>query len=261
MLGAHIPARSGRTCQRDIDVLIRDLGGDVNVLALYDVRCNLTRDAGGFVSEWADVRGAGGLYSGPTFSQVTPAQRPAYTPATGTVDFDGVDDRMVASGGRTAELTGPFAFGIIADRPSFGPVRTYMEAYVSPSNDNVLSLWQDNNVTNSTNCTAGRAGPLAQMGAHGPGRRVNHARRSAVTAGPSVTAGIRGGTGPEVTAVGNPGADDVANALILGCHRLLGGFTDAKVRAILIYKGDDYTSANRWQTFNTWAQTYHGGLP
>ncbi len=239
----------------DIDQLLTDLGGDPNVIGFYDRRKGKTIATG--VSEWADVRATGG---GPTWTNATGAQQPTEG-ASGELVFDGVDDRLIALGGRTPEVTNDVAFSVVLNSGSGGASRTLIEAFVNAGTLNILSSWQDAPPGSKYMVTAGRSFPQITGDALvAPATIVVvHARRSTVTGGgTNVTAFSRLGAGVEWNGAGNPGGDDVADRLILGCNRILGSFTDAKVRAVLIYKSADYPGSQN--KINSWAVANHGAV-
>lgn len=90
--------------------LVRSLGGNAAVPAIYDVRYGITLAAGA-VSQWDDARGAAGF--GPSLVQVTAGKRPVWDVAALTATFDGVDDDMTTAASALFDISGDYSIILI----------------------------------------------------------------------------------------------------------------------------------------------------
>jgi hypothetical protein len=110
--------------------LLRLAIGDANIAGLWTGHKNVTKDGGGVVSAWADVRGGAFVA---TFAQATAGKRPVWSiggDGVEIVTFDGVDDSMLAAVGGLAYI-GATTLAIIAKPKSSTALTQFAE--IEPS--------------------------------------------------------------------------------------------------------------------------------
>lgn len=237
---------------------IADLGGDANVIGLYfasqAIAPGTVTTTGSGVSLWRDVRGSN---RGPDLVQATDSKRP---PRVGVqIECDGVDDFLVSSAaGRLAEITaGNFAVALVGTMPTGGVAAKHAHSFIHNFGGTVY-IAARTDAAGDVETWVGVTGTAIAVANRQAGIRVLHSRRS--QAGGNFTPFMRFGGGVEQS--GGIAAQAASTATELNVAALSGGAatSNVKVRMILIYKGSDYTSANRFAVVNAFAEKYLGAI-
>lgn len=222
--------------------LITDLGGDSVVVGFYVAEATKLTLNGNKVTTWADIRASGG---GPNLIQNTDASRPIWDGVS--IAFDGSDDKMASSSaGRFAELNGDCCVAMVTKAAT-------QDLFYACLMDGANPIMQGYRSGGSAVCgtlsqtTAGVAVPAT-------GFRTLHFR----TKYAGDQAGMRVGAGAEtVSGTGAQGAQ-TPTGFVLADRAALVDPGNPDMKAVLIYKGNDWTSANKFALFNTFAAQYLG---
>lgn len=225
--------RVGKTVQSLFGPLavLRGELGDQAIAAAYWTQFGV-QSSGGVVDQWDDARGAG---YGPSLLATLTA-RPTWTPATGLIGFDGVNDVLEGTGGG---LTGAgftaHSLVIIGTLPLATTGTTLGETSLAGAASGIRLRWNSTpSVESVTSAVA------ALFPAPGTGLRAIHGRARQNAA--NIDTGCVTGSGVEVTASAI-GTAVAVSRLTLGCTRAAALFGAYSVMAALVIR--DGTGASR----------------
>lgn len=237
----------GRRLSDDVSRLVRDLGGDGSVAAVYDVRfLGTLTQAGGLVSQWDDVRGVG---FGPSLLASGTA-RPTYS-AAGLV-FDGSANGLRAVGSTALGATPDDSIlAVVGVMPAAtnAAQRTFASLSVGAVSISIALVVAATATalriarTSYTNTDDGTVTGLS-------GTRVIYGRHAS-----SGVLGGRVGTGTETTTA-NTFATQVPNRLTVGANHnaSLANFMDYTCKAVVVCRG----GLEQQAILSEWARANHG---
>lgn len=237
------------TIATDITQLVSDLGGDALIAGLFDARYGVT-ESGGAVSSWRDARGS--AYA--ALTQATASRQPTYS-GSNLITFDGSDDYLSSTNALvTSDMAGASAIAYVGTQPAIGVVVQLMYT-LSDVAGGAGVLYMQKDASSQLLVVGNAAGnAAANWGTVISGVRVSHGRRT--TPNGSVTAGARVGAAAEAADAGTS-SNDTPDTFVLGANSAGASNAAIAVRAVILYKGDDWTSASKYATFNTWAAAQH----